>query len=289
VKPIYYLFRLGGLVIPKVPPRLGYTACRLLAGLFYYFNSTGRVNIERNLRYILGDQTSRREVTRRSRATFDNILYNYFDLFRLPYLDDEAVRRLVSLEGWSHVEAALAERHGLVMVSTHLGNIEMILHAMLLRGVSITIPVERLAPPELFDYVSALRMSKGLKLVPIDGPLVALMRTLKQGGIVGLAGDRDITQTGQVVSFFGRPAHLPDGHVRLALKTKAPVVVGFSRRNPDHTHSARFLPPFHLPSEGDEVERLQVGMNFIVREMEQAIRQDPEQWTVMVSIWADQV
>ena len=285
---MYYLYRLGGMVVPKIPPRLGYAACRLVAGLLYRFNSTGRANIERNLRYILGDQTPQSEVAQRARAAFNYILYNYFDLFRLPHLPDEAVRRLVSLAGWSHVEAALAEGRGLVMVSTHLGNIEMILSAMLLRGVSITIPVERLTPPELFDYVSTLRMSKGLKLVPIDGSLVALRRTLKQGGIVGLAGDRDITQTGQVVSFFGRPAHLPDGHLRLAMKTKTPLVVGFSRRNPDHTYSARFLPPFHLPGEGDETERLRVGMNYIVREIERAIRQDPEQWTVTVSIWADE-
>jgi lauroyl/myristoyl acyltransferase len=158
---------------------------------------------------------------------------------------------------------------------------------MLLRGLAITIPVERLTPPELFEYVSALRMSKGLRLIPIDGPLLDLIRALKKGRIVGVAGDRDITRTGRLVDFFGYPAQLPDGYLKLALKTGAPLVVGFSRRNPDHTYHAYFLPAFHLPADGTEEERLAQGMNFIVTEMERAIRQNPEQWTVTVSIWAD--
>jgi KDO2-lipid IV(A) lauroyltransferase len=274
------------MVVPKIPLPVGYAGCRWLAGLLYRFNASGRATIERNLRHILGPQATAAAVAQQARSTFDTIVYNYFDLFQLPHLADETVRRAVTLHGWEHVEAALAPGQGAIMISTHLGNIEMILYRMLLQGVSITIPVERVEPPQLFDYISALRMSKGLKLVPIDGPLLALRRTLKKGGIVGLAGDRDITQTGQVVLFFGHPAHLPDGHVRLAAKTGVPLLVGFSRRNHDHTHSAYFLPPFYLPT-GSESEQLQAGMNFIVEEMEKAIRQNPAQWTVTVSIWAD--
>ena len=287
MKLAYHLYRLAGIVVPYVPPRLGYAGCRLLAGLLYRLNGAGRANIERNLRRILGPDANEAMVARQSQATFETLAYNYFDLFRLPHLTDESVRQRVTLHGWEHVEAALAQGQGAVMISTHLGNIELILCRMRLQGVPITIPVERLEPPELFDYISALRMSKGLKLVPIDGPLLALRRTLKEGGIVGLAGDRDITQTGQVVSFFGHMAHLPDGHVRLALKTGVPLLAGFGQRHPDQTYSAYFLPPFYLPTEGSESERVQAGLNFIVGEMEKAIRQNPAQWTVTVSIWAD--
>jgi KDO2-lipid IV(A) lauroyltransferase len=132
-----------------------------------------------------------------------------------------------------------------------------------------------------------LRMSKGLKLVPIDGPLLDLIRSLKKGEVIGIAGDRDITATGRIVDFFGYPARLPDGHLRLALKTGAPLVAGFSRRNPDHTYHAYFLPAFSLPTEGSETARLEAGMQFIVSEMEKAIRRNPEQWTVTVSNWVD--
>jgi KDO2-lipid IV(A) lauroyltransferase len=266
---------------------VGYTLCNWLGGLLYQFNTRARATIQLNLWRIMGPEHSEAEINRCARLVFNTILYNYFDLLRLPKLDDAAIHRLVTVTGWQNVEAALAEGRGVVMTSAHLGNIEMVLYAMLLRGLKITIPVERVAPPELFEYITALRSSKGLKLIPVDGPLLDLVRTLKKGGVTGLAGDRDITGSGQLVEFFGYPAHLPDGHIRLAVKTGAPVVVGFSYRNPDHTYRAYFLPPFHPPELHSEEEQVAAGMNFILAEMEKAIRQAPEQWTVTVSIWAD--
>lgn len=285
---IYYLYRLGGIIVPKTPPVLGYALCRFMGGVLYQFNRAARANIELNLRRIMGAQTPPAEINRRARLTFNTILYNYFDLFRLPFLDDATVNRLVVVSGWNHVEAALAEGRGLVMTSAHLGNIEIVLYAMLLRGLAITIPVERVEPPELFAYLSTLRTSKGLKLIPVDGPLLDLVRTLKKGGVAGLAGDRDITGTGQVVNFFGHPARLPDGHVRLALRTGAPLVAGFSCRHSDRTYQASFLPAFQPPTAGTEEERVTAGLKYIIAEMEKAIAQNPEQWTVTVSIWADQ-
>jgi lauroyl/myristoyl acyltransferase len=287
MKLTYLLYRLGGAIVPRTPPQLGYTLCHWLGEIIYRFHKPSRANIQLNLRRILGQQASQVEINRRTRATFSYILYNYFDLFRLPALDRQTVEQLVTVSGWEHVEAALAEGRGLVMISAHLGNIEVILYALLLRGLAITIPVERLEPPELFEYVCALRMSHGLKLIPVDGSLLDLVRTLKKGGVAGLAGDRDITGTGQVVNFFGYPAYLPDGHVRLALKTGAPLMVGFSRRHPDHTHEAYFLPAFKPPPDETEEERIAAGMRFIVSAMEKAISQNPEQWSLTVSIWAD--
>lgn len=283
----YLLYRLGGAIVPKIPPKIGYAFCRLLGAIAYRFDSQIRANVRLNLRRIMGPQTPQTEINRRARLAFNYILYNYFDLFRLPRLDDQTVHQLVTVQGWENIEAALSQGKGIVMTSAHLGNIEIVIYAMLLRGLNITIPVERVSPPELFDYITALRSSKGLKLIPIDGPLLDLIRTLKKGGVAGLAGDRDITNSGQVVNFFGHPARLPDGHVRLALRTGAPLVVGFSRRNPDHTYRAYFLPPYHPPQTGNEEERVAAGVKFVITEMEKAIRHTPEQWTVTVSIWAD--
>src|SRR5262245_13009933 len=266
---------------------MGYTFCRLLAAIVYRFNRQGRINVQRNLRRIMGEQSSEVEIERRSRLTFDYILYNYFDLFRLPHLDGQIVEKLVTVVGWENVEAALSQGRGIVMTSAHLGNIEIVLYAMLRRGLAITIPVERVRPSELFDYITTLRSSQGLKLIPVDGPLLELSRTLKRGGVVGLAGDRDITGSGQEVNFFGYPARLPDGHIRLALKAKAPLVLGFSRRNPDHSYFAYFLPPFFPTPSATEEEQISAGFQFIVNELEKAIRQNPEQWVITVSIWTD--
>jgi lauroyl/myristoyl acyltransferase len=105
--------------------------------------------------------------------------------------------------------------------------------------------------------------------------------------VVGLAGDRDITGSGRMANFFGYPARLPDGHIRLALKAKVPLVLGFSRRNPDYSYSAYFLPPFWPVPAATEEEQIETGFQFVVHELENAIRQTPEQWGVTVSIWVE--
>ncbi len=288
MKLVYYLYRLAGIIIPRMPTWLGYWLCRVVAGVSYQLNKAGRENVQRNVAYALGPDTPTSEINRRARLVFNYVFYNYFDMFRLPIMDDEAVRQLVQIEGWENVEQALSDGRGVVMVSIHLGNLEMIIYRMLLHDVTFTIPVERVEPPELFDYISNIRMNKGMNLVPIDGPLISMIRTLRKGGVAGVAGDRDVTGTGQVFDFFGHPAHLPDGHVRLAIKAKVPLIIGFSHRHPDQTHTAHFLPPFYVPTEGTEEERLAAGMNYIVTAMEQAIQANPEQWTLTVSIWADE-
>lgn len=55
------------------------------------------------------------ELERQVRLTFNSILYNYVDLFRLPALTAEAVDRLVTVDGWDNVQAALSEDKGIVM------------------------------------------------------------------------------------------------------------------------------------------------------------------------------
>ncbi len=283
----YFLYRLAGATVPRIPPRLGYPLFAALGGVTHRVNAGARANVRNNLRHILGPQASETQVNRLARATFNYLSYNYYDLFRLPSLSADQVNQAVSVSGWENVEAALGLGKGVVMTSAHFGNIEVVLYAMLLRGVAITIPAERIDPPELFEYICNLRMSKGLKLIPVDGPMIDLFRTLRKGGVAGIAGDRNITEEGSEVTFFGHRTVLPDGHVRLAMKTGSPLIMGFSQRLGQDRYQAHFLPHFPIPKEGTEAERLAAGMAYIVHGMESAISAAPEQWTVTVPMWPD--
>jgi lauroyl/myristoyl acyltransferase len=284
-KTTYYGFRLAGNLVPRLPIRLAYAMFAALGGLAYGLNRAGRENVHSNLRHILGTNTAEAEIDRLARAAFTFVAYNYCDLFRLPKLSPEEVNASVDVRGWEHVEQALALGKGAVMTSAHFGNIEIVLYAMLLRGVAITIPAERIEPPELFAYITNLRTSQGLKLIPIDGPMIDLVRTLRRGGVAGIAGDRNITAQGRVVQFFDAPARLPDGHVQLAVRTQAPLITGFSRRIAPGKYEATFNPHFVVPDTMDEEECIAAGMHYVVSNMEKAIRACPEQWTVTADMW----
>jgi KDO2-lipid IV(A) lauroyltransferase len=286
-KLIYVLCRLAGALVSRIPPALGYPLFSLIGGFVHRFNRSARANVRDNIRHVLGPAVPQSQVNRLARATFDYVAYNYYDLFRLPALSSTQVGAMVRVEGWENVEAALRLGKGAVMTSAHFGNIEVVLYAMLMRGVAITIPAERMEPPELYEYLTALRTSKGLKLIPVDGPMLELFRTLRRGGVAGVAGDRNVTDSGRIVEFFGAPARLPDGHARLALRTGAPLILGFSRRLGRDSYEARFWPHYSIPAEGSEEERLAAGMAYVVNGLEEAISAHPEQWAVTVPIWRD--
>ena len=285
-KLIVGFYRLAGVLVPRIPPVIGYPLCSFVGGLVHRLNGRARIHVRDNIRHICGPEMSQAQVNRLARGVFDYVTYNYYDLFRLPTLSPAQVRAMVQVEGWENVETALSLGKGIVMTSAHFGNIEVVLYAMLMRGLSITIPAERVEPPELFDYLTALRMSQGLKIIPVDGPMLELFRTLRRGGVAGVAGDRNIGGEGTVVKFFGAPARLPDGHVRLAMRTGAPLVLGFSRRLGRDSYAARFWPHFLIPAEGSEEERLAAGMAYVVKGLEEVIRAHPEQWVVTVPMWS---
>jgi lauroyl/myristoyl acyltransferase len=282
----YYLYRLGGAVLPRIPPRLGYRLAEMGGALAGALSPGAWQRVCDNVAHVLGAGANRRAVHRTARQTFGNLLKNYYDLFRLPGLTLQECGQLVEVEGWEHIEAGLSQGKGLIVVTAHLGNLEVVVHVLTLRQVPVAAPVERIRPPRLFDYVCRLRASHGLRLVPVDGPLLALVRALRRGQVVALAADRDITASGQVLDFFGAPARLPGGYVRLALHTGAPIVCVFNERLPDNRFKAHVSPPLNLARTGNLPADVMAGMRQVVSAMEQAIAQRPAQWYVTNAVWS---
>jgi KDO2-lipid IV(A) lauroyltransferase len=112
-----------------------------------------------------------------------------------------------------------------------------------------------------------------------------LFRALRRNEVVGLAADRDLTESGIVVDFFGAPARLPDGYAQLSLRTGAPIIAGFSQRLPDNAFVAHLEPPLELEDTGDRSRDVRAGVEKVVSIMERYIGAHPEQWVMSVPIW----
>ena len=52
-------------------------------------------------------------------------------------------------------------------------------------------------------------------------------------------------------TLFGQPARVPSGHIRLALKTDAVLVVGYCDFEPTEGYRLRIEPPMELMRTGD--------------------------------------
>jgi len=281
----FFLYRLAGAVLPAIPTVLGYRLAEIGGALIFALSPDVRRRVCANLSHVLAQEPDHPLVRVTARRMLGNLVKNYFDLFRLPRLTPAQSAQFVEVQGWQHIETSLSRGKGLIVVSAHLGNIEIVVQIFARHGVAVTIPVERLQPPRLFDYICRLRSSHGLRLVPIDGPLLMLYRALRRGEVVGLAADRDITASGQVAHFFGAPAQLPDGHVRLALRTGAPLLCAFSQRLAHNRFLAHILPPLELAQSGNPEADVAAGVRQVLATVEQAIAQHPDQWYVSHAVW----
>jgi KDO2-lipid IV(A) lauroyltransferase len=192
---------------------------------------------------------------------------------------------MVHVDGWEHLEWALAQGRGVVFFSAHFGNTDIVMQVAAARGLQATSPVERTRPEHLFQYARNLRESHGMKLIPADGLMLGLYRALKRGELVGLAADRDVTNSGRIVEFFGAPTRLPDGPIRVALHTGAPLLPAFALRLPDNSFRLEIEAPLELTRTGDEEAAIQSGIERVVEIMERHIAKNPEQWLVAQPVW----
>jgi KDO2-lipid IV(A) lauroyltransferase len=281
----YGTYRLLGAFAGPLPPRLGYGLGRPLGAVLHATSPQLRRVLAFNFRHVLGPDASEEEVQTVVRGACVNYIKAHYDLFRLSRLSTDEILSMTHVEGQELMHEALARGKGVIMFSAHFGNVDILIQVPKALGVPISTPVEHIQPERIFQYTLRLRTSHGLEMYPTGGSMIGLYRALKRGEVIGLAADRGIGVSTRKVEFFGSPASLPEGPVRLALRTGAALVPGFGLRLPDNSFHAHIEPALELPSTGDREADVAAGMKMVVKVLERIISQEPEQWLLAKPVW----
>lgn len=238
-----------------------------------------------NLRHVLPDASVRaRRIL--GRQAVRNTLKNYYDIVRLPHMKAKDIERTVVMRGKEHLEQAAAQGRGVILVGGHIGNFSVVAQIVAIRGYKVAIVTEDIQPPKLYDLMTELRGSHGIKLIKSGGSQVrTIYRFLRENGLLLLAADRDISNTGEPVLFFGEEADLPPGPVVLAQRLNVPLVPAHTVRLPDNTSIVNVYPPLELQRTGDNDRDAKANMALVARVLEEMIRKAPDQWVVLQRIW----
>jgi KDO2-lipid IV(A) lauroyltransferase len=279
-------YRLGSLAA-RLMPNLVADALPLPIGIGANLASREkRATIERHLRRVnpaLGSNSLRVAV----QQAFDSYARYYVESFRLPSLPAKTVDRSFTQDGFHHIVDALALGNGVIFALPHLGGWEWAGRWMTDQGYRLTVVVEALEPPELFEWFAELRESLGMTVVP-TGPKAgaAVLHALRENQVVCLLCDRDLDRNGIEVEFFGERTTLPAGPATLALRTGAPILpVGVYFTDKVNGHHAVVRPPLSLDRRGglrDDVARITQNL---AHELEFLIRRAPEQWHLFQPNW----
>ena len=206
---------------------------------------------------------------------------------RLARTGPDAVRRRMSVErGYEHLKEGVATGRGVILALPHVGSWEWGGYFLALDGYPMTSVAERMKPPQLFDWLVEERRGMGLTVVPLGADSGgAVLRTLRQGGLVGLLCDRDLVGNGVEVDFFGETTTLPAGPAMLALRTGATLLVAAVFSGPGRHHVGVVSEPVDTERTGPLRKDVQRVTQEIARRFEGLIRQSPEQWHLYQPNW----
>jgi KDO2-lipid IV(A) lauroyltransferase len=147
---------------------------------------------------------------------------------------------------------------------------------------------EELEPRELFEWYRDTRARLGISVLTLDhGGIRKVLQALRDEEMVITAIDRDITGTGHVMPFFGKPAPIPLGPAAIALRLGTPLLPVCVYRLPDDSYVAEGAPLVYAKSTGDARADQVRATEQVLRQIERFIQQHPEQWHVPHRIWPD--
>ena len=208
------------------------------------------------------------------------------DTFRLPDWSMQRIQGTVTATNEHLLLDAIASNSGAVVTVAHAGNYDHAAAYFCSKGAKIVTVAERLKPEALFKKFMAYREAFGMESLPIDGRVIpTLMKRIRQGGIVALAADRDLSRTGINVTFFDGPARMPAGPALLAIRTGVPLIYAAISYTDSGIHIEFELVPISMT--GTETERIAATVQNNADLFAQGIARNPQDWHMLQRIWID--
>ncbi len=213
------------------------------------------------------------------RRTCRHLVLNVLELPRWVAADRRRFDRNVRVTGAEHLRAAHAGGRGVVVVTAHLGNWELLGAAASRLGLPASLVVRPLAGARAQRWIAEQRRRSGVRVIEEGcGQLSAMGRALRGGDIVGLTVDQRPRLGGIPATFLGRDTRVSRTAASLALRAGAPlVVVTVHREGSGHRVVIDEAIPVRrgerpVREQSAHLARLYTGR------IERAIAAHPEQW-----------
>src|SRR5712691_7873262 len=278
-------FKIVQSIVERLRRAWAYALAVFAARFAWCFSPLARPRLEYNLK-VACPEANPAEIRRLSWLNFRNHAKAYADLMMLPRARIEAMRPLLKVKGLENLDAARSLGRGVLAVSCHMGSYEVVSAIWAATLAPVSFFAEELEPRALFEWYRDTRARLGISVLTLDmGGIRKVLQALREQEMVITAIDRDITETGYLMPFFGKLAPIPLGPASIALRLGTPLLPVCVYRLPDDTYMAEASPPMIAQSTGDaKADEARVTQE-LLRHIEGFIRRHPEQWHVPHRIW----
>ncbi|MFF3742034.1 phosphatidylinositol mannoside acyltransferase [Streptomyces sp. NPDC002566] len=281
------LYGLGWSTVKQLPEPVAARLGRAVADLTWKQRGKGVRRLESNYARVVPDATPER-LAELSRAGMRSYLRYWMESFRLPAWSPERVAAGFEAKDLHHLTDGLATGRGVVLALPHLANWDLAGAWVTTKlRTPFTTVAERLKPETLYDRFVAYREGLGMEVLPHSGGAAfgTLARRLRDGGLVCLVADRDLSASGVEVDFFGDRARMPAGPALLAQQTGAlllPVTLWY---DDSPVMKGRVHPPIDVPGSGTRAERTSLMTQSLADAFASGIADHPEDWHMLQRLW----
>lgn len=227
----------------------------------------------------------RRRIVRRMYA---NLGMNVVETARMAHVSVDDLKSVMDWDPDSPARDTLANGKGLLVLTAHMGNWDLLCSVAPRFGYPTTIITKQLRHKGLNDYWMATRARFGLKFVPAHQSYRLCLTALRKNEIVGFILDQNmIRDEGIFVDFFGKSACTTPGLAYMSAQSGAAVVPVFMIREAHGRHRVRLLPAIPPPPDR-KPETIRDYTQRYTRVVEDMIRQNPDQWIWIHRRWRTQ-
>ncbi len=277
----------GWSAVRHLPERAAYALFRRIADAAWRRRGPSVRRLEANLSRALGT-TDEAAVREASRAGMRSYLRYWCEVFRLPDWDRQRVVEHIRVEGEHNLREPLAVGRGVVAALPHMGNWDHGGAWACLTGAPVTTVAERLRPERLFERFVAYREGLGMEILPLTGStddvFATLADRLRQGRLVPLLADRDLSRRGIEVNLLGEATRMPAGPALLAMRTGAallPVTLWYEGDEPDHRLVVKFHSEVEAPDGMHGAARVAHLTQAVADTFSAGIAKHPEDWHML--------
>ena len=240
----------------------------------------------RNLAMVFPEK-SEPERRRVLRGVFTSLGRQLAELCQFPKYRPENIDKVVVYDGLENYERAYAQGKGVLFLTAHFGGWELSAFAHSLHGHWLHIVMRPMDNEYLDRLLQHYRTMHGNKTVNKDDFVRGLLGAMKAGETVGILMDTNMTPPqGIFVDFFGIPACTASGLARIALRTDAAVVPGFTIWDPAlQKYRLRFDPALELIRTGHLEADIAANTQMFTTVIEDYVRRYPDQWLWVHRRW----
>lgn len=272
-----------------LPPRLGGWFTDRIGGAMARFKRTGLVRAARANQWIVqGGRLSTAQLDQATRAVFQSTARNQYDYYHLIN-NPQAILNQVEIDPTfqRRIEQSRTGRQGQLLITPHFRNFDLAGRAAALYGLRTQV-LSYPQPQAGYRLQNRLRNLDGIEITPISiSALRKAANRLENGGTVLTSADRPMSEPSYRPTFFGRPAALPIGYVRLALKANVPVFVFYGQNLPDGRLRVMSSEPITMRPYPDRALEYTRNAEAVLEQIEALIRQAPEQWSMFYPVWPE--